>query len=588
MSFNPYNLSAPRNVVLENPSPELPVVTPIMTGAKADGVSDDTVAIQKALDYIGDLGGGEVLFTPGTYLISDTLTVSDNTIVRGINATITGFIPEQQVEFISIDKTDGVSILGIKFDGGGSFSATPFENPYAAGQSVGFTNASLAIYGGSGTKNFRVDGCEITGCGLGMEFSYTTGPSWITNNTISNFGQVGIEYYGSGNAAISGNKISGGQGNMTQPGDTNLANSKFADGVYLVSVSKIAVLGNEISDCIRIGIVLEKAAANPQNHQVTIQGNVLYNFHDSRGSENNAGIWAEPGQSDATCQILGNTIDQTGAVQGTGGLYCIQLSDGILCSGNSCAGASVGISARNSLVVGNLIYGANGPGIQTSGTATDLLSIKDNTIRDNLDVGIRLYQSRGIIDISGNIIKDNGGGGAASQSRGHGITISRSYNDQWLSIQGNKFISSADSGDTSGQLYSIYAIGGGTVSYDMRNWMNNQFIFTGDVGTYPTNLGQTPCAFAYDNTGGSVTPYDIVNEQFNNNNNTKQLQVNSNSYGGGYQRYIGQSTAAPTTGAHLKGDWLYNSNPTAGGFMGWKCTADGTPGTWKTFGPISS
>ena len=36
------------------------------------------------------------------------------------------------------------------------------------------------------------------------------------------------------------------------------------------------------------------------------------------------------------------------------------------------------------------------------------------------------------------------------------------------------------------------------------------------------------------------------------------------------------------------GDIVYNSAPTAGGNIGWVCTAAGTPGTWKTFGSIEA
>jgi len=47
-------------------------------------------------------------------------------------------------------------------------------------------------------------------------------------------------------------------------------------------------------------------------------------------------------------------------------------------------------------------------------------------------------------------------------------------------------------------------------------------------------------------------------------------------------------SAAPTTGTYLQGDIVYNSAPTAGGNIGWVCTAGGTPGTWKTFGSIAA
>jgi hypothetical protein len=48
------------------------------------------------------------------------------------------------------------------------------------------------------------------------------------------------------------------------------------------------------------------------------------------------------------------------------------------------------------------------------------------------------------------------------------------------------------------------------------------------------------------------------------------------------------SGAAPTTGAYKKGDIVYLNSPVAGGYIGYICIADGTPGTWKGFGLIQS
>ncbi len=48
------------------------------------------------------------------------------------------------------------------------------------------------------------------------------------------------------------------------------------------------------------------------------------------------------------------------------------------------------------------------------------------------------------------------------------------------------------------------------------------------------------------------------------------------------------AAAAPTTGAHVVGERVWNSAPAAGGNMGWVCTTAGTPGTWKTFGTIAA
>lgn len=50
---------------------------------------------------------------------------------------------------------------------------------------------------------------------------------------------------------------------------------------------------------------------------------------------------------------------------------------------------------------------------------------------------------------------------------------------------------------------------------------------------------------------------------------------------------VNQGSAAPVSGTYAVGSLVYNSAPTAGGFVGWVCTTAGTPGTWKTFGAIT-
>jgi hypothetical protein len=46
------------------------------------------------------------------------------------------------------------------------------------------------------------------------------------------------------------------------------------------------------------------------------------------------------------------------------------------------------------------------------------------------------------------------------------------------------------------------------------------------------------------------------------------------------------SESVPISGSWSKGDIIYNTNPTPGGYVGWICTTSGTPGTWKGFGLI--
>jgi len=51
-------------------------------------------------------------------------------------------------------------------------------------------------------------------------------------------------------------------------------------------------------------------------------------------------------------------------------------------------------------------------------------------------------------------------------------------------------------------------------------------------------------------------------------------------------REITSASSAPASGSHRTGAIVFNSAPTAGGKIGWVCTAGGSPGTWKEFGAI--
>jgi len=57
---------------------------------------------------------------------------------------------------------------------------------------------------------------------------------------------------------------------------------------------------------------------------------------------------------------------------------------------------------------------------------------------------------------------------------------------------------------------------------------------------------------------------------------------------GSQQIIQSQYNPSTFTTPHLQGDIVWNSGATAGGYAGYICVSSGTPGTWKTFGLISS
>jgi len=57
-------------------------------GAVGDGVTNDTSAVQAALDRASAEGGGTVFFPPGTYLITSTLTLAANVSMEGVGSAV--------------------------------------------------------------------------------------------------------------------------------------------------------------------------------------------------------------------------------------------------------------------------------------------------------------------------------------------------------------------------------------------------------------------------------------------------------------------------------------------------------------------
>jgi hypothetical protein len=136
-------------------------------GAVGDGVTDDTAAIQAAIDYVGGIGGGVVFFSRGVYLVSSVL----NMAVKGI--TLKGEGPKASV--IDTNSTTA-NIINI--------GTSPAYNAAGGVESMGFTSSVTRTAG----YTIAVDGCEHytlkdlkidTNGGHGLGFSITGGLSGI-------------------------------------------------------------------------------------------------------------------------------------------------------------------------------------------------------------------------------------------------------------------------------------------------------------------------------------------------------------------------------------------------------------------------
>lgn len=88
----------------ENDLHALPAIRVTVGVSDADIVGQDNRALQAAVDYVGNLGGGEVLIGPGEYLMRDSLHLRSRVTVRGAGAKT---ILKKDREYRSLLEADG-------------------------------------------------------------------------------------------------------------------------------------------------------------------------------------------------------------------------------------------------------------------------------------------------------------------------------------------------------------------------------------------------------------------------------------------------------------------------------------------------
>jgi hypothetical protein len=552
-------------------------------GADSTGSADSTAAIQAA---INSLTVGVVVFPAGTYKVSAKIILKSNVSLTGDGATLTYTTPYEDNQGFLTDNNvaiENVTIEGLIFDGNGVWTATPFPNPYTAGNSVGFTTGQRGIrLDNAASKNIVVKNNVFTGLEQGFYSGACTNVI-ITDNIFETIGTAAIntscQY-----STIANNVIRGVLGNQTNAGVTSIAASKFADGIYFYGAKNVSVSANVIENCIRIGVVLEGDGVTLCSN-ISITGNSLKNFNSCRGTELNAAIWAEGGKVDFTCSATGNVCDNTGATPGTNPQRGIQGTR-LTITGNTITAFDIGITGIEVKAFNNTLQNNSQSGIQLGEqTASQASTLSGNMVVNSGAAGMLFFRTRGLVNVVGNTFIDNGQTTANPQNYS-GLVVERYYNNQKVIIAGNTFISSADEGDTTGQLRAITGVAGGDFTRT-TNWVrNNQFIFTGSFTTaYPSNLSVEPCSFGYDNTSGTIFKYTLM--PINGNMDSKMRQPDGDGNSAGYPYMVGFATAIPVSGTYRQGDYLLNSVQTSGQPFGWVCTTSGTPGTWKIISTVS-
>lgn len=274
-------------------------------GATGDGVADDTVEIQAALDAVGAAGGGSVLIPLGQFNISATLTVPSNVLVQGVGYGSRVHMTVADTQMFLCQATHNVGFSSLRLTGQGGFTT-----PGSGAIRLGLGSV------GNGCDDSWVFGCWLEGVSnCGITIGSESNRCRIVNTYIDQAGEEGIYLLGSNCAVIgcvsdnngeAGIKVRGSQVLVTD----NLFRGNTQFGILVTTASfAVVVSGNVCSDNGTDGIRLADSATD-----ALIAGNVCTG--NSQAADDTHSNISINGASVARVCLIGNVCrDGGGAAQ---------------------------------------------------------------------------------------------------------------------------------------------------------------------------------------------------------------------------------------------------------------------------------
>lgn len=145
--------------------------------AKGDGIADDTVAIQSAINYVNSIGGGKVVLNGFKFLISSTLTLYDNVILVGLGMNVTSIRTNENTfnAITVVSNARGVQIMDLDITSlkgiGTSNTAISLNLSYGGSEQL-FLNVKINqfyygiragnVWWGNILQNVRINECNTS------------------------------------------------------------------------------------------------------------------------------------------------------------------------------------------------------------------------------------------------------------------------------------------------------------------------------------------------------------------------------------------------------------------------------------------
>ncbi|MBZ5788946.1 right-handed parallel beta-helix repeat-containing protein [Burkholderia contaminans] len=243
-------------------------------GVMGDGVTDDTAALQVALN-----AGVPLYFPPGIYLYSNTLTATASLVGAGWNSILQCTTSQGQNASIYWSNASNFKIQNLKF-----FSKNAAG--YYANENAGPINLEACSL-------FEISGCQINNAASQAIMMRACVNGKVFGNTVLNVWHDGFHVTGaSADITITNNEVINGgddafavvgyQKDLARPRRIIVSNNrvdqtKYARGIAIVGAQDVTVSGNHIynSQCAGIYIASESSYQTYGNENVRIVNNIL-------------------------------------------------------------------------------------------------------------------------------------------------------------------------------------------------------------------------------------------------------------------------------------------------------------------------